>query len=182
MAPEKVMLIRHAEKPSEGGAVLGVDENGRADTSQLSVRGWQRAGALVRFFAPVAGETRQGIATPAAIFACKPHNSVMSVRPFSTVSPLASMLGITVNHDIGKSDEAALLDAVSSVSGAVLICWSHDPIPGIARKIAGDLPAIPAKWPAKRYDLVWVLDRTGEGWTFRQTGQLLLPGDAEPAL
>jgi hypothetical protein len=194
----KVMLIRHAEKPGEGRALLGVDETGRPDAAQLSVRGWQRAGALVRFFAPVAQEPRggalvrlfapvapdprQGIATPAAIFACRPQNGASSLRPLSTVSPLAALLGMTVNHDLGKNDEAALLNAVNAIPGAVLICWSHDPIPGIARKLAGDLPAIPAKWPAKRYDLVWVLDRAGEGWSFRQVGQLLLAGDAEPAL
>jgi len=180
MAPTKVMLIRHAEKPGEASCV-GVDEAGRPDPNQLSVRGWQRAGALVRFFAPIGQEHPRGIATPSAIFACKPVNGTSSVRPFNTVSPLAALLGIAVNHDLGKSDEAALLDAVRNASGAVLICWSHEPMPGIARKIAGELPGIPAKWPAKRFDLVWILDAAGEGWCFYQIGQFLLPGDAGPA-
>ncbi len=182
MAPAKIMLIRHAEKPSENSAVLGVDEYGRPDPNQLSVRGWQRAGAFVRFFAPIEHDPRRGIATPAAIFASKPLAGASSIRPFSTVSPLAAALGIQVNHEIGKDDEAALFNAVERSSGAVLICWSHDPLPGIVRRLAGDLPGLPAKWPAKRYDLVWILDRTGTGWSFSQIGQLLLPGDAEPAL
>jgi hypothetical protein len=181
MAPTKIMLIRHAEKPDETGAVLGIDENGRANPNQLSVRGWQRAGALVRFFAPSGQSCSSGIETPSAIFACKPLNGSSSVRPFSTVLPLAALLRIPVHYETGKSDEAALLDAVRSASGAVLICWPHEPIPSLVRVLAGELPGVPVKWPAKRFDLVWILDRTGTGWRFYQTGQLLLPGDAQPS-
>ena len=141
MTLTKVMLIRHAEKPSE--TTQGVNEAGRPDADQLSVRGWQRAGALVRFFAPIGQSHRIGIATPTAIFACKPHNTTRSLRPFHTVLPLATALGITVHHEFARSDDALLFDAVLGVSGAALICWPHAPIPGIARKIAGDLPASP---------------------------------------
>jgi hypothetical protein len=180
VAPTKIMLIRHAEKPDETGTVLGVDESGRADPNQLSVRGWQRAGALVRFFAPPGQAHSMGIDTPSAIFACKPCNGSSSVRPFSTVWPLAASLRIPVHCETGKSDQAALLNAVRCVSGAVLICWAHEPIPGLVRGLAGDLPGVPIKWPGKRYDLVWILDRSGTGWRFYQAGQLLLPGDAPP--
>ena len=69
MAPAKVMLIRHAEKPDGTGNVMGVSELGLPHPRQLSVRGWQRAGALVRFFAPAGGNFADGIATPSAIFA-----------------------------------------------------------------------------------------------------------------
>ena len=177
---EKIMLIRHAEKPDETGSVLGIDEAGRPDPNQLSVRGWQRAGALVRFFAPLGQEHPKGIATPSAIFACKPHNGSSSVRPYHTVLPLATALGLTINHDYAKSDDASLFEALQAASGAAVLCWVHDPIPGVARKIAGDLPGIPAKWAGKRYDLVWILDRNETGWSFSQVGQLLLPGDSKP--
>ena len=178
--PAKVMLIRHAEKPDAGAGVLGVDEAGRPDPNQLSVRGWQRAGALVRFFAPAGQAMREGMATPSVIFACRPHGAANSVRPFSTVSPLAAVLGIAVNHEIGKRDIPALLDAVRSSSGAVLVCWSHKLIPSIVRGVAGDMPGLPDEWPANRFDLVWVLDRSSAGWSFYQVGQFLLPGDACP--
>jgi len=180
MAPAKIMIIRHAEKPDQNGGVLGIDEAGRPDPNQLSVRGWQRTGALVPFFASARQEGREGIATPSAIFACKPYIGANSVRSFSTVSPLASVLGVPVNHDFNKIDAPALLSTVSSTSGAVLICWSHKLIPAIARGLAGELPGLPREWPAGRFDLVWILDRVGAGWSFSQLGQLLLPGDAHP--
>src|SRR5208282_5250934 len=69
MAPTKIMIIRHAEKPDQNGGVLGIDEAGRPDPNQLSVRGWQRTGALVPFFASAGQEDREAIATPSAIFA-----------------------------------------------------------------------------------------------------------------
>ena len=179
MALTKVMLIRHAEKPNE--TIQGVNEAGRPAPDQLSVRGWQRAGALVRFFAPIGQNHRNGIATPTAIFACKPHNTTKSLRPFHTVSPLAMALGITVHHEFARSDDALLFDAVLGVSGTALICWPHAPIPSIGRKIAGEQQSIPDKWPAKRFDLVWILDRVDDEWRFSQIDQMLLPGDVVPA-
>jgi broad specificity phosphatase PhoE len=176
--PDKIMFIRHAEKPDETGTLLGVDETGRADPNHLSVRGWQRAGALVRFFAPVGQPLANGIATPSAIFACKPSNGANSVRPYYTVLPLAAALGITVNQEYAKCDDVHLFEAMQALSGIALVCWSHDPIPSIVRKISGELPGIPAKWPGKRYDLVWILERDGPGWSFSQVGQMLLPGDS----
>jgi len=50
MPCRKIMLIRHAEKPTHVDD--GVNLQGRQDPSALCVRGWQRAGAPVCFFAP----------------------------------------------------------------------------------------------------------------------------------
>ncbi len=107
MAVEKVMLVRHAEKPDEAANIRGVDEYGRTDPNQLSVRGWQRAGALVRFFAPMKGQTfPAGIATPSSIFACSPRGASSSLRPESTVRPLAAALGIAINAELVKAMKA----------------------------------------------------------------------------
>ena len=65
------MLIRHAEKPEH--AVQGVDANGSSGKEFLIVQGWQRAGALVRFFAPVSSQfQRPGIEQPQFLFASGP--------------------------------------------------------------------------------------------------------------
>jgi len=45
------MVIRHAEKPE--GSIQGVDIDGNDGPENLVVQGWQRAGALARFFAPL---------------------------------------------------------------------------------------------------------------------------------
>ena len=57
----KLMVIRHAEKPDRQAGILGVTEAGVADTNELTTKGWQRAGAFVRFFNPsVSGEPARG--------------------------------------------------------------------------------------------------------------------------
>src|ERR1700676_1320942 len=49
--PRKIMLIRHGEKPPGDGSPTGVHEDGSQNDHSLIVRGWQRAGALVPYFA-----------------------------------------------------------------------------------------------------------------------------------
>ncbi len=178
MGPEKIMLIRHAEKPDGTGGILGVDETGKPNPNQLSVRGWQRAGALVRYFAPIGERAPGGIATPTAIFASKPANGSNSVRSISTVLPLAGALQMPAINEIGRGDLPALVKAVASAPGAVLICWSHEEIPAIVQGLAGNEPGFPTAWPRKRFDVVWILDRTNGAWSFSQVAQCLLPQDA----
>jgi hypothetical protein len=81
-------------------------------------------------------------------------------------------------NEIGRGDVAALVKAVSVVSGAVLICWSHEEIPSIVQGLAGNPAGFPLAWPRKRFDIVWILDRSQDAWSFSQVGQCLLPEDA----
>jgi broad specificity phosphatase PhoE len=180
---EKIMLIRHAEKPDANGN-LGVTVTGREDPRELSVRGWQRAGALLGLFAP-SGEAASvlAIATPIAIFASSP--SPNSVRPLRTVETLAERLAIEVDASYGNGDEATLIVSAMGAGRVVLISWKHDGLPKLANAIVGNAQKTPQRWPAERFDVVWVFDRAGDsgGWTFEQVPQLLLPGDrAEPIL
>src|ERR1700693_1464104 len=68
-----LMIVRHAEKPPEPPASpppFGVTPDGRQDDHSLSVRGWQRAGALATFFAP-SRTTPPSVSTPQFIYAVK---------------------------------------------------------------------------------------------------------------
>ncbi len=174
----KIMFIRHAEKPTAKDA--GITPKGVADKEDLIVLGWERAGALARFFAPRDPKTiAPGLATPHALFASAANLKEGSMRPQHTVLPLAKLLGIKANTAFGKGDESGLLTAVKAAAklGPVLIAWQHTDIPGFVKKIAG--PVCPAKWPAARFDMVWVLDSTAsDGWSFSQVPQLLLHGDS----
>jgi broad specificity phosphatase PhoE len=77
----KIMFIRHGEKPDDNGSVRAVDENGAHDPNELTVRGWQRAGALVRFFAPPNGKfSHPALATPTTLFAAAAHGHTKIVR------------------------------------------------------------------------------------------------------
>lgn len=175
----KVMLIRHGEKPDKDGSVHGISEKGLHDPDELTVRGWQRSGALIRFFAPPHGMfSHAALATPDKIFACMPHGHVKSVRSAHTVEPLAKFLNKTVDlsHERGAEDQLA--QAVIASQGVVLIAWEHDAIPKIAARIMSPHKLSADKWPDSRFDIVWVLDQSSaSGWALTQAPQLVLPGD-----
>jgi hypothetical protein len=177
----KIMLIRHAEKPT-GAGPLGVSVTGHEDRTNLTVRGWQRAGALIALFgsARVRRPTAM-LAAPTAIFASRP--TINSVRPLHTVEPLALALSIGIDVSYGNDEEEGLASSATATDGIVLISWKRDGIPKLGNILTGGGTSCPQLWPQDRFDIVWVFDRSGDAraWTFTQVPQLLLPGDhAEP--
>lgn len=181
MPPDQIIVIRHAQKPTRKPRRKGIREDGAADPESLSVRGWQHAGALAAVFTgPGAGAADLAVARPDVIFAAAAEKRTASVggrkvkvgshsrRPLQTVSPLAAALGLTPVTAHTKGEEAALVADALGRDGAVLICWQHQDIPKIGDLIVGDRTTTPQTWPENRYDLIWVFDRVGEGWRFRQ--------------
>jgi hypothetical protein len=178
MAAHKIMVLRHAEKPDDAGVTHAVDEFGVQDPRELTVRGWQRAGALVRFFAPRDNHfIDRRIETPGAIFAAAPHER--SKRSPSTVRPLAQALGLTMRSEFSaKTQVAQMLDAAQACDAAVLVSWRHDSMREIAHRLLGD-GAVSLEWDDARFDMVWVFSRSDDHWILEQVPQLLLPGDSE---
>ncbi len=187
MATEKVMLIRHGEKPDiDAGSCVppfGLLEDGAQSRYGLTPRGWQRAGALALLFGPEGAAFRpKSLATPDVVFASAigPHSR--SLRMQQTIAPLQAKLGssATINIDYLKQQETAMVAAALECEGNVLICWSHEGIPQIAKTILRVPIAAPMVWPEQRYDLVWVFDRPfgAPAWTFHQVPQMLLAGDS----
>jgi hypothetical protein len=182
MAAQKIMLIRHGEK-EDASPPFCVNGDGIHDKHSLSVRGWQRAGALVPFFGrPWA----TGIARPAILYGSRVagegvhvagEDVTKSLRPQQTLTPLSGALGISINTDWSVGEEPQLVAAIKAETGIVLVAWEHKHIPLIARALSSDAPD---RWPhGDRFDLVWVLDTiVGSGmYSFREIHQGLLAGD-----
>jgi broad specificity phosphatase PhoE len=183
--PRKIMLVRHAEKePDSGPPPYGIDAEGVQNKHSLSPRGWQRAGALVRFFR---SHLVRKIETPEAVYASKVgdvvlmadgHDISKSLRPQQTVTPLANALelpnGVQTPYAVGE--ERALAEALEREErDVILVAWEHHHIPSIARFFTARAPE---SWPGDRYDLVWVLTRGEAGaYAFDQVEQRLLAGD-----
>jgi len=178
MSPTRVMLIRHAEKPTLD--VAGVAPNGTPDAESLTPRGWQRSGALVRFFNPVTPmPDTSPIATPGTVFAAGVGEGSKSQRSLQTVDALAQSLqplGVPFKTGYLKDDVDAMVQNVLGCQGVVLIAWEHKLIPSIVTVLSNNA-ITPAPWPGERFDMVWVLDAAGGEWTFNQVPQRLLPGD-----
>ncbi len=173
MAPSRIMFIRHAEKPHKPPCENddGVKKSGEQDEESLTVRGWQRAGALVHFFAS------QQALKPQTIFATGVGHKSSSHRPKQTVSPLAAWLNITINYSHLRDDLQGLADDVMKQTGTVLVCWQHELIADIIARLP-NAPQVPQDWPDIRFDIVWVLDADGPRWKFSQIPQMVLAGDS----
>lgn len=182
MSTKKIMVIRHAEKPTgEPGGEPGVMPDGTANEEALTATGWKRAQALVGLFDPVGGQFKSPeLVKPLRLFASVPSSVDASLRPVQTITPLAEALGLDINKSFGKDDEKDLVKAAKSAGDVVLIAWQHERIPKIAGYILGEDGQYPGKWDKLRFDLVWVFDRQGaaDSWSFAQVPQLLLPGDS----
>jgi broad specificity phosphatase PhoE len=176
MPATRILLIRHAEKPDDTDG--GVDPKGKPDKHDLIVRGWERAGALVQFFANPR-DPNGPIKRPATIFATEPATGSESKRPLHTVTPLANFLNLAIDSTIAEGSEDALVKAASAANGVVLIAWHHEKIPAIANLILQNTTA-PQKWPGDRFDVAWIFthDAPTGPWQFAQAPQLLLAGDS----
>jgi broad specificity phosphatase PhoE len=158
-----IMLIRHAE-----------DDQG---SPSLSARGWQRAGALVRLFAPLdPASLRKHLAVPRHIVAARSRDD--STRPLDTVQPLAELLGLPVDDSLSSDDPAVkVAQALRALDAPVLVCWRHDTLPALAEALLQRAGETPPGWPADRHDVVWVIERGGASAHLVQVPQQLLPGD-----
>jgi hypothetical protein len=175
-ASKVVLIIRHGEKPDENGR-HGIDVQGNQDDSSLTPIGWNRARALVDGFDPANGVLRPGLAKPTTIYAARANDNGEGTRTRETVMPLADKLGIKVNTRFGKGDEEDLVRNAISQPGPTLICWQHGEIPDIADAFGSVTPTPPSEWPDDRFDVVWTLTKTADGWHFAQLPELALPQD-----
>ncbi len=174
--PDKIMVIRHGEKPPAVGPPTGIKEDGRHDDHSLIVRGWQRAGALAAYFC----YPRDGaIACPTHVYSPPQHGKAGDHgRPYQTVCAVAAKLNAEVDCRFMLDEENELVADVLTRSGVVLIAWEHKRIADIANAIVGDTTTAPQTWPDDRFDVVWIFDRGASGtYTFDQRPQLLLAGD-----
>ncbi|WP_226987426.1 hypothetical protein [Parachlamydia acanthamoebae] len=162
--PNKVLLMRHAEKPLEGIC--------------LNLKGLERAAALIPYFQGRSEIQQYG--TPVVIFALKPGPENGSVRSIQTVAPLAHAMGIQLNTDFEDPQYPKMIEWIKTHPGfqdkTVLICWEHHVLPDMAKQFGAS--TVPATWEGDVFDRVWVLDLSQEEVIFTDIPQRLLFGDS----
>jgi hypothetical protein len=177
MSRQTILVIRHAEKPGQDGSI-GVSESGAGDPNQLSVRGWQRAGALTQLFS---GESvrHPGDTKPDWLIAAAPSDDHPSLRSVSTLTPLSRLLNLPLSREFTPGDEEALAQHLDSLDGTILVAWEHKRIPQLARHLMSGDDIVPISWPDDRFDLIWLFVRADtQPRRFVQLPQLLLDRDS----
>ena len=160
--PATILLIRHAEKLTDG----------RIDLSPI---GFERARLLPKVFASGA---RPDLPTPQVLFATResPHSN----RPIQTVTPLATALHLPIDDSFRDNDYRALASTLLSGKYAgkvVLVVWHHGKIPQLATALGATPPYKP--WPEQQYDRIWRIDYVNGKVTIQDLPYALLPGDSQ---
>ncbi|KAJ5092665.1 hypothetical protein NUU61_007535 [Penicillium alfredii] len=135
-ASPTVYLIRHGEKPDDGG-------------DGLSAQGIQRAQCLRSVFG---NHSDYHIGY---IMAQTPKDNGKRARPYDTVKPLAHDLDITIDTSCDRDDPKCVQKVVKKYkgNGNILICWEHDALTDIVKKLgAKDAPS----YPDNRFDVIWI--------------------------
>jgi phosphohistidine phosphatase SixA len=146
VAPATILLMRHAEKPTD-----------KRDP-HLSDKGRARAERLAAYIPEKFGK-------PDALFAAADKPG--SRRPRETLEPLAAATGTALRHDVPETRGTAFAQELRSGprhDGArVVVAWRHKALPGLARALgakAGECQC-PDPWPDGLYDLILRFDYDG---------------------
>ncbi|AMQ87065.1 hypothetical protein [Pseudomonas glycinae] len=162
-----VLIIRHAEKPTEG--------------SVLNARGEERARAYADYFNPLKLDGQTLI--PERLIAA--GDSPESSRSRLTLTPLAERLNLSIEQPYinGEVHELVKLLRKSNQAPTVLIAWHHGHINKLLKAFGGDATALmgQGKWPDDVFDWLIVLRFDDEGRLIPSRSlkvqEHLLPGD-----
>jgi hypothetical protein len=167
--PAQVILIRHGEKPKEG--------------AHLSLRGQERAAALIPFF--MGNPQMLEFGTPVAIYAMSPTKSPednTSMRAIETVQGLADALHLQLKKH-HRSEYHAMAEEILNCPDyegkMVLICWEHTVIPKLAEALNAE--GFPKNWPSAIFDRCWMITygpSEKDTPPFQNLPQRLLQGDS----
>ncbi|KAF2667539.1 hypothetical protein BT63DRAFT_294535 [Microthyrium microscopicum] len=148
-----VYMIRHAEKPPK--TADGQDRPG------LSAEGTSRAEHLVQTFSKT---SKYNISY---IMVQHPKKDGHRSRPYQTVEPLATSLGVKIHSKIDRDDAAGaaatIKNYVAKNKGNILVCWEHSQMRDIAAALGitrySDQSGWtgPIEYPHGRFDLIWVV-------------------------
>src|ERR1700751_5718693 len=141
MTPDKILVMRHAEKPDTGGDI------------HLAPEGATRAQHLVTYIPSTFGPPQFLVAT---------HQSVDSNRPWETIEPLAQSIGVEIDDSFADPHYKALAAEIlanQKYPGALLfVWWHHERTPNRPRAPGAPPAAIPDPWNPNIYNLILILD------------------------
>jgi hypothetical protein len=145
MAPQTLLLMRHAEKPSDDS------------DPDLSTQGLERANNLPARVNAILGGTVQ------YIFAAT--DSTHSNRPVETVTPLSLAIGVDINSDFADGGYATLAGQILTQDRyrdkRIAVCWHHDNLPNFAAALGAVPGSYPNPWPSRIFDLILVFEWDG---------------------
>ncbi len=139
--PQRVIIIRHGEKPASG--------------DNLSCPGLNRSLLL-----PAVLDKKIGAITAIFVPSLKNAHSTGNARMYQTVVPYAIRHNLAINSKYDVDDVAGLVSAIRKQQGTVLVVWEHRHIDNIAKALGVKNPD---KWDDSDYDGIWLINFKNAG-------------------
>jgi hypothetical protein len=161
MAPRQIVILRHAEKPSD------------PRDPDLSPAGEERAKMLAELIPA-------RFPNPDSLFAAAPSKN--SDRPVETLTPLAAKTGLKLNEGVADQDYEVLAQDLLTKpkydGKLVIVCWHHGHIPDLAMALgvpAAEITAAPGMiglhWDPSVFDRFWSIEFTDNTLSFLTSKQ-----------
>lgn len=156
MAPALILLMRHAEKPAD------------AKDPSLSGEGSVRAQKLADYIPQTFGDIHSFFAS-----AISKH----SARPYDTLEPTATRLGVRIDTTYADQDYAALAAELIGdqryAGQRIAIAWHHGNIPSLADALGAPKGTYPDPWDPRVFDLILKFE-------WQDANRLVVAAIAEP--
>jgi hypothetical protein len=136
LANQRIVLIRHAEKPLNG--------------DNLSCIGFNRSLKLV-------GLLKEKFGIPDYIFVPSPGTGkqTKNLRMLQTALPLATKYNLAINTKYAVKDVNQMAKEVSKRLGTILVIWEHNQLPALARALGVQTSEL--HWASDDYDSIWII-------------------------
>jgi hypothetical protein len=132
---QKIVIIRHGEKPPEG--------------DNLSCAGLNRSIQL-----PGALDKKIGAVNVILVPSLKMGKSTGVARMYQTVVPYAIKHGLYINTKYDVDDVEGLVGGIKKQNGTVLVVWEHKHIHKLLQGLGIDSGD---KWDDDDYDSIWIV-------------------------
>jgi hypothetical protein len=132
----KVVIIRHAEKPENG--------------DNLSCQGLNRSLQLPQLL-----KSKFGVPTLIFVPAMNTGKNTSTARMYQTIVPFAVKFNLNINSKYGVDDTKDLAREILKRTGTVLVVWEHNHIDNIAKALGIQNVS---KWPDNDFDSIWIID------------------------
>lgn len=152
----RVVIIRHAEKPDKG--------------DNLSCKGLNRSLDL-----PAVLYNKYKL--PAKIFVPSVGNgkTASQLRMLETITPFAVKYNIAIDSRFNVKDANSLAAAIKKTKGYALVVWEHDNINNIVKALGADDKGI--KWSDDDFDSIWIIEFKNGKATLSADKENLSPSD-----
>jgi len=153
---QRVVIIRHAEKPEKG--------------DNLSCSGFNRS---IQLPAVLYNKFK----TPDKIFVPAVDNgkSANQLRMLETIAPFAIKYNLKIDSKFDVDDVKNVAAAILKTSGYVLVVWEHAKIDNIAKALGVDTKGM--KWNENDFDSIWIINFTNGKATLSMDKENLNPAN-----